>query len=138
MSSNKCSCCSVQQCDFEQVKLVVLLEKCVTDLISPSLLANILKHLKKCHECFHLGTGERTESSDKSSAETKVPKSKPLKKLKLSVPKDKGQFVDNATEATFSKQFVPKNTATSTKWAVLNFVTGRDGETLKIKSMTHF
>ena len=57
--------------------------------------------------------GERTESSDE--------KSKPLKKkLKLSVPKDKEwQFVDDAPEAAFGKQFVPKYTATSTKWAVL-------------------
>ena len=67
--------------------------------------------------------GERTESSDESSAENKTPKSKPpKKKLKLSVPKDKEsrwQFVDDATEAAFGKQFVPKYTPTSTKWAML-------------------
>ena len=74
--------------------------------------------------------GEWTESSDESSAENEAPKSKPLKKLKLSVPKDKEnrwQFVDDTTEAAFNKQFVPKNTATSTRWAVLNFVAWRDG-----------
>ena len=62
---------------------------CHIDLISPSLLANILKRSKKCHERFRLGVGERTESSDESSAENESPKSKPPKKLKLSVPKDK-------------------------------------------------
>ena len=60
------------------------------DLISPSLLANIQKRSKKRHEHFRLGMGEWTESSDKSSAESEVPKWKPLKKkLKFSVPKDK-------------------------------------------------
>ena len=71
--------------------------------------------------------GEWTESSDESSTENEAPKPK---KLKLSVPKDKEnrwQFVDGKTEAAFSKQFVPKNTATSTKWAVSNFVAWRDG-----------
>ena len=73
--------------------------------------------------------GEWAESSDKSSAESEVPKWKPLKKkLKLSVPKDKEsqwQFVDDATEVALSKEFVPKSTATSTKWAVSNFVAWR-------------
>ena len=63
--------------------------------------------------------GEWTKSSDESSTENEVPKSKPpKKKLKLSVPEDKEsrwQFVDDATEAAFGKQFVPKNTTTSTK-----------------------
>jgi len=58
------------------------------DLISPSLLAIILKRSKKCHERFRLCAGERTESSNESSAKNEVPKLKPLK-LKLSVPKDK-------------------------------------------------
>ena len=87
------------------------------DLISPSFLANIQKRSKKRHEQFCLGMEEWTESSDKSSTESEVPKWKPLKKkLKLSVPKDKEsrwQFVDDATEAALSKEFVPKNTATS-------------------------
>jgi len=61
------------------------------DLISSSLLANIQKCSKKCHKQFRLGMGERIESSDESSAENKAPKSKPSKKLKLSVPKDKGK-----------------------------------------------
>jgi len=69
--------------------------------------------------------------NNKSSAESEVPKWKPLKKkLKLSVPKDKEsrwQFVDDAMEAALSKKFVPKNTATSTKWAVSNFVAWRNG-----------
>ena len=75
--------------------------------------------------------GEWTELSDESSAENEAPKSKPpKKKLKLSVPKDKEsrwQFVDDATEVAFGKQFVPKNTATSTKWAMSNFVAWRNG-----------
>ena len=54
--------------------------------------------------------GERTKSSDESSAENEAPKSKPpKKKLKLSVPRDnesRWQFVDDATEAAFGKQFV--------------------------------
>ena len=58
------------------------------DLISPSLLTNIQKHSKKHHEWFCLGMGEWTKSSDKSSAESEVPKWKPLKKkVKLSVPR---------------------------------------------------
>ena len=43
-SSNKCSC-SVQQCDFEQVKLVALLEKRVMDLISPNKYPEVLQEL---------------------------------------------------------------------------------------------
>ena len=101
------------------------------DLISPSFLANIQKRSKKRHEQFCLGMEEWTESSDKSSTESEVPKWKPLKKkLKLSVPKDKEsrwQFVDDATEAALSKEFVPKNTTTSTKWAMSNFVVWRNG-----------
>ena len=101
------------------------------DLISPSLLANIQKCSKKRHERFCLGMEEWTELSNKSSSESEVPKWKPLKKkLKLSVSKDKEsqwQFVDDATEAALSKEFVPKNTATSTKWAVSNFVAWRNG-----------
>jgi len=59
------------------------------------------------------------------------------------VPKDKESrqqlilFVDDATEAALSKEFVPKNTATSTKGAVSNFVVEEMGETLEIKSMEH-
>ena len=90
------------------------------DLISPSLSVNIQKCSKKRHKRFCLGMGEWTKSSDKSSAESEVPKWKPLKKkLKISVPKDKEsrrQFVDNATEVALSKEFVPNNTTTSTKW----------------------
>ena len=75
--------------------------------------------------------GEWTELSDESSAENEAPKSKPpKKKLKLSVPKDKEsrwQFMNDAMEAAFGKQFVPKNTATSTKWAMSNFVAWRNG-----------
>ena len=75
--------------------------------------------------------GEQTESSDESSAENEAPKLRlPKKKLKLSVPKDdesQWQFVDDATEAAFGKQFVSKDTATSTKWAVSNFVAWRNG-----------
>ena len=95
------------------------------DLISPSLLAKLypeaLQEMPRV-VLFRHGGVDRVKRRNFHREE--VPKSKPLKKLKLSVAKDKGQFVDNATEATFSKQFVPKNTATSTKWAVLNFVTG--------------
>jgi len=41
--------------------------------------------------------------------------------------KNQWQFVDDATEPALSKEFVPKNTATSTKWAVSNFVARRNG-----------
>ena len=79
--------------------------------------------------------GEWTESSDKGSAESEVPRWKPLKKkLKLSVPKDKEsrwQFVDDIMEAALSKEDVPKNTATTTKWAVLNFVAWRNGRNVR-------
>ena len=75
--------------------------------------------------------GERIKSSNECSAENEAPKSKPPKiKLKLSVPKDKEnqwQFVDDAMEVAFSKQFVPKYTAISTKLAVSNFVAWRNG-----------
>ena len=37
-------------------------------------------------------------------------------------------FVDDAMEAALSKEFVPKNTATSAKWAVSNFVAWRNGQ----------
>jgi len=36
-------------------------------------------------------------------------------------------FVVNAMEAALSKVVVPKNTTTSTKWAVSNFVAWRNG-----------
>jgi len=108
------------------------------DLISPSLLANIQKRSKKRHEWFCLGMGEWIESSDKSSTESEVRKWKPLKKkLKLSVPKNKEsrwQLVYDATEAALSKEFAPKHTTTSTKWAVSNSVIVRPGSNV---SMIH-
>jgi len=109
------------------------------DLISFSLLTNIPKRSRKCHEQFRLGIGERTESSDESSAENEAPKLKPLKKkLKLSVPKDKEnrwQFVDNAMEPAFGKQFVPLQAPNGPCQTLL---LGEMGKTLEIKSMTHF
>ena len=90
-----------------------------------------LEVLQEMSRAVSLGMGEWTESSYESSAENEAPKSKPPKKLKLSVPKDKEnrwQFVDDTMEVAFSKQFVPKNTTTSTKWAVSNFVAWRDGQ----------
>ena len=72
-----------------------------------------------------LGMGERTESSDESSAENEASKLKPpKKKLKLSVPKDKEsrwQFVDEATEAAFGKQVVPKTKCLEVRQEVLYF-----------------
>ena len=108
-----------------------------TAVISPSLLAKIPKPSRECHEQFRLGMGEWTESSEKSSTENEHPALKAPKELRLSlqmrhkqvVEKDKEnrwQFVDEAEEATLGKKFVPENTATSTKWAVSNFVAWRD------------
>ena len=76
--------------------------------------------------------GEWTESSDESSTESEARKpNPPNKKLKLSLSKEgkenRWQFVDKAKEAALQKNFVPKNTTTSTKWAVSNFVVWRDG-----------
>ena len=85
--------------------------------------------------------GEWTELSDKSSTENEVPKWKPLKKnLKLSVPKDKEsrwQFVDDATEAALSKEFVPKIPLQAPNGLCQTLLLGEMGEMLKIKSMTH-
>ena len=60
-------------------KLVALLEKCLVDLITPSLLESVAKRSKKYHERsqVRLGMGEWTESSDESSAESEAPKAKP-------------------------------------------------------------
>ena len=59
------------------------------ELISPSLLTNILKRSKECHERFRLDTGEWTESSDESSTESEAPKlNAPKKYLKLSLSKE--------------------------------------------------
>ena len=106
--------------------------KRVAELISPSLLANIPKSSKECHEWFRLDMGGWTESSDESSTESEVPKpNPPKKKLKLSLAKEgkenRWQFVDEGKEAALQKKFVPKNTGISTKWAVSNFVAWRDG-----------
>jgi len=85
--------------------------------------------------------GEWTESSDKSSTESEVPKWKPLKKkLKLSVPKDKEsrwQFVDDATEAAPGKEVVPKIPLQAPNGPCRTLVLGEMGETLEIKSMTY-
>ena len=106
-------------------------------VISPSLLANIPKRSRECHEQFRLGMGEWTESSEESSTENEAAAPKAPKKLRLSLQKrhkqvaekdkeNRWQFVDEAEEAALGKKFVPKNTATSTKWAVSNFVAWRD------------
>ena len=100
------------------------------ELISSSLLANIPKCSKDCHE--RLDMGEWTELSDGSFTESEAPNSNPpKKKLKLSLPKEgkknRWQFVDEAKEAALQKKFVSQNTAISTKWAVSNFVAWRDG-----------
>ena len=79
--------------------------------------------------------------SDKSSAENEARKSDAPKKLELSVPKDKEnrwQFVDNATEAAFSKQFVPKIPLQEPNGPCRTLLLGEMGETLEIKPMTHF
>ena len=67
-----------------------------------------------------------------SNTEIEAPNSNPpKKKLKLSLPKEGKEnhwkFVDEAKEAALQEKFVLKNTATSTKWAVSNFVAWRDG-----------
>lgn len=96
-------------------------------VILPSLLENLpTKRSKECHEWFRLGMGEWTESSeDDSSAESEA--LVPRKKMKLSVCKEKDkenrwQFVDETKEQALGTKFVPKNTITSTKCAVSNFV----------------
>ena len=61
-------------------QLVALLEKCLMDLITPSLLESVAKRSKKYHERsqVRLGMGEPwIESSDESSAESEAPKAKP-------------------------------------------------------------
>ena len=75
------------------------------ELISPSLLANIPKRSKECHEQLLLDIGEWNESSNKSSTQSEAPNSNPPnKKLKLSLPKeDQWQFVDEAKEAASEK-----------------------------------
>ena len=60
-----------------------------------------------------------------SSTESEAPA--PRKKMKLSVRKEKDkenrwQFVDETKEQALGTKFVQKNTVTSTKWAVSNFV----------------
>ena len=57
-------------------KLVALLEKCLVDLITPSLLESVAKRSKKYHERSQVRLGW-TESSDESSAESEAPKAKP-------------------------------------------------------------
>ena len=57
--------------------LLVLWRK--AELISPSLLANIPKCSKECHERFCLDMGEWTESSNESSPESEAPKPNPPK-----------------------------------------------------------
>lgn len=96
-------------------------------VILPSLLENLpTKRSKECCEWFRLGMGEWTESSeDDSSAESEAPA--PRKKMKISVRKEKDkenrwQFVDETKEQALGMKFIPKNTVTSTKWAVSNFV----------------
>lgn len=73
--------------------------------------------------------GEWTESSeDDSEAQTESEAPAPTrKKLKLSLRKEQDkenrwQFMDETKEQVLGTKFVPKNTATSTKWAVSNFV----------------
>jgi len=88
--------------------------------------------------------GEWTESSDESSAQNEVPTSKPPKKLKLSVPKDKEnrwQIVDDAMEAAFSKQFVDvylKIPLQAPNGPCRTLLLGEMGETLESKARTHF
>ena len=60
------------------MSVAALVVKCVmvkrgAELISPSLLANIPKRSKECHERFHLDMGEWTELSDESSTESEAP-----------------------------------------------------------------
>ena len=83
-------------------------------VISPSLLANIPKRPRECHEQFRLGMGEWTESSEESSTENEAAAPKAPKKLRLSLQKrhkqvaekdkeNRWQFVDEAEEAALGK-----------------------------------
>ena len=65
-------------------------------MISPSLLANIPKQSKECHERFRLGMGEWTDSNEESSTESEASKpsrecsresTAPKKRLRLSLQK---------------------------------------------------
>ena len=67
MEEHECSCSGSE---FAMVKRGA-------ELISPSLLANIPKRSKDCHE--RLDMGEWTESSDESSMEGEAPNSNPPK-----------------------------------------------------------
>ena len=66
--------------------------------------------------------------SDESYTESEAPNSNPPQE-KLSLPKEgkenRWRFVDKGSSS--SEKFVPKSTATSTKWAVSNFVAWQDG-----------
>ena len=113
-----------------------------SSVISPSLLANIpKKRSSEVHERFRLGMGEWTESSDESSSESEAAEAPVRKSLKLdrtcerkqfkekAVEKNKENrwsFVDETREEALGKKFVCRNTFTSTKWEVFNYVAWRD------------
>ena len=107
-------------------------------VILPPLLENLpTKRSKEYYEWFCLGMGEGTESSeDNSSAESEA--LAPRKKMKLSVRKEKDkenrwQFVDETKEQALGTKFVPKNTVTSTKWAVSNFVSWHNSRNARFR-----
>ena len=93
--------------------------------MSPSLLAHIPKCSKDCHERFRLDTGEWTDSSDESYTESEAPNSNPPQKKVESAKGRQGKSMaicGQSKGSSSSEKFVPKSTATSTKWAVSNFV----------------
>ena len=99
------------------------------EIISASLLGRIPNFRSRdAHHRFSFGLGEWTDSS---SDEEVMELERPTKKLKLSVSRaraqDRWHFISEAQEQALSKKFVPKNTASSTKWAMSIFTSWKRG-----------
>ncbi len=114
---------------FFESQLVAMAK--ATGRISPSLLQRIPeKRSKDAHKRFKLGMGAWTESDNSGEEEDKenaVPRR--TKKLKLDKKKpsaERWHFISEEREEVLGKKYVPKNTATSTKWALGNFSSWRD------------
>ena len=90
----------------------------------------------------------RREEEDKDpTADSAASSSKtvPKKKLRLSLHRreeedkenhDRWQVIDETRKAALSEKFVPKNTVTSTKWAVANFESWRSARNSKLVNQT--
>ena len=99
-------------------------QKAKRGVMSLSLLENIPeKRSKDAHKQICLGMGEWTESSSGEEKENALPSRKPAKKLNLSNKEPSGECWDfiNDDKEDLEKKFVPKNTAASAKWALVNF-----------------